>query len=295
VEEKRDPTVVLITGMSGAGRTEAMHTFEDLGYFCIDNLPPSLLISLVTLAGLNSDGKRKLAVVCDIRAMEFFSALTDELAHIRDAGISVAVLYLDSADDVLLRRYKTSRRRHPLSGEGMTVTEGIYRERKLLAGVRELADYVLDTSAIEPRELRRSIRRLFDYNNEQSKMEVNVQSFGFKYGPELEADLVMDVRFLPNPYWNEQLRTKTGLDDEVRRFVLGKPEAEHFLQAWKAMLEVLMPGYLAEGKNSLMICVGCTGGQHRSVVLAEATAQILRQSGYQVAVSHRDLPLAEVI
>ncbi|MDR0347013.1 MAG: RNase adapter RapZ [Coriobacteriales bacterium] len=288
------PDLVIITGMSGAGRTEAMHTFEDLGYFCIDNLPPSLLLNLVSLAGLSTGGKRKLAVVCDIRAKEFFPELNAELRHIVEAGVSYRILFLDSRDDILLARFKASRRRHPLTDDGMTIIAGIQRERELLSTVREMADSVLDTSEIDPRELRKHIRSIFSKQTDQESLTILVFSFGFKHGMPVDADIVIDVRFLPNPYYEARLRTLTGLTDEVRSFVLEQAETRRFLESWRALLDVIMPGYVKEGKQVLSIGVGCTGGQHRSVVLAEETGRHLMQTGYNTTITHRDLALAEV-
>ncbi|MDR1421736.1 MAG: RNase adapter RapZ [Coriobacteriales bacterium] len=289
------PDLVIITGMAGAGRTEAMHTFEDLGYFCIDNLPPSLLLNLVTLAGLPKGTKRKLAVVCDLRAKEFFSELSTELRHIAEAGVGYKVLFLDSRDDILLARFKETRRRHPLGDGGMTIVAGIRRERELLQTVREMADSVIDTSEVDPRDLRKRIRSLFAYQTDQESMQVAVFSFGFKHGMPIDADIVIDVRFLPNPFYEPDLRHLTGQSDEVRAFVLEKSETQRFLVSWQSLLDVIMPGYVTEGKQALSIGIGCTGGQHRSVVLADETERVLRQRGYRTTIAHRDLALAEVL
>ncbi|MDR2715117.1 MAG: RNase adapter RapZ [Coriobacteriales bacterium] len=289
------PSLVIITGMSGAGRTVAMHILEDLGYFCIDNLPPSLLIDLVSLASLPSSGERRLAVVCDLRAKEFFSALNGELIHLQDRGIPYTIIFLDANEETLLNRFKESRRRHPLCEDAMTIAEGIAAEREMLASVRETANYVIDTSKKEARELRREIHGIFSQKSEQDELHVAVFSFGFKYSSPYEADIVIDVRFLPNPYYELALRKKTGLDDEVRDFVLDREETQEFLQSWRSLLKVIMPGYVAEGKRYLSIGIGCTGGQHRSVALAEETSAFLGELGYQVAVTHRDLPLAETL
>ncbi|MDR0350363.1 MAG: RNase adapter RapZ [Coriobacteriales bacterium] len=288
------PDLIIITGMSGAGRTEAMHTLEDLGYFCIDNLPPSLLLNLVSLAGLSAGTRRRLAVVCDLRAKEFFYELNEELRRIAEAGVSYRILFLDSRDEVLLARFKASRRRHPLTGSGMTTIEGIQRERSLLANLRDMASSVIDTSDIEPRELRRGIRALFSQQTDQESLAVSVFSFGFKHGMPADADIVIDVRFLPNPYYETHLRALTGLCEEVRAFVLEGEQTGRFLKSWRALLDVIMPGYVKEGKQLLSIGVGCTGGQHRSVVLAEETGRHLRQTGYDTTISHRDLALAEI-
>ncbi len=291
---EKNPDLVVITGMSGAGRTEAVHTFEDLGYFCIDNLPPSLLLNLLSLAGLSGDAKRKLAVVCDLRAQEFFDKLNEELRHISDGGVPYKVLFLDSRDEVLLARFKATRRRHPLSEDGMTVSDGIQLERKLLASARDMADTIIDTSDIEPRELRKIIRNLFSTQTDQESMSVPVFSFGFKHGMPVDADIIIDVRFLPNPYYEPELKKQTGLSAGVRDFVLGNTATSEFLDSWFKLLDVIMPGYVSEGKQVLTIGIGCTGGQHRSVVLAEETNKYLHQRGYNTNISHRDLPLAEV-
>jgi UPF0042 nucleotide-binding protein len=288
------PDLIIITGMSGAGRTEAMHTFEDIGYFCIDNLPPSLLMNLVSLAGLNTGTLRKLAVVCDLRAKEFFPELTAELAKLKEMGLSYTMLFLDSSDEELLNRFKASRRRHPLCDNGMTIVAGIRRERQLLAECKQMADYVLDTSTERPQDMREKIRSLFTDQSAQEGLGVSVYSFGFKHGAPTDADIVIDVRFLPNPFYERELRDKTGMDEEVKDYVLGKDETKEFLKRWFSLLDFVMPGYVKEGKQYLSIAVGCTGGQHRSVVLANATGQHLSQEGYRVTTTHRDLALAEV-
>ena len=287
------PDLVIITGMSGAGRTEAMHTFEDIGYFCIDNLPPSLLSNLVSLAGLTSGSLRKLCIVCDLRAKEFFGELTGELLKLDEGGLSRALLFLDCSDDVLLSRFKATRRRHPLCDAGMTITTGIKRERKLLAEARRMADYVIDTSHVRPQEMRRRIRSLFCEQSEQEGLGINVYSFGFKHGAPTDADIVMDVRFLPNPFYVDELRGKTGLDDDVRDYVMERDETRAFLDKWFGLIDCVVPGYVNEGKQYLSIAVGCTGGQHRSVAIAQATARHLQQEGFRVSASHRDLPLAQ--
>ena len=288
------PDLIIITGMSGAGRTEAMHTFEDIGYFCIDNLPPSLLMNLVSLAGLNTGTLRKLAVVCDLRAKEFFPELTAELAKLKEMGLSYTMLFLDSSDEELLNRFKASRRRHPLCDNGMTIVAGIRRERQLLAECKQMADYVLDTSTERPQDMREKLRSLFTDQSAQEGLGVSVYSFGFKHGAPTDADIVIDVRFLPNPFYERELRDKTGMDEEVKDYVLGKDETKEFLKRWFSLLDFVMPGYVKEGKQYLSFAVGCSGGQHRSVLLANATGQHLSQEGYRVTTTHRDLALAEV-
>jgi len=287
--ERSDIELVVITGMSGAGRSEAIHTFEDLGYFCIDNLPPSFLPRLTELAALPGSRISRLAVVSDVRAAEFFAELAGELDALHDRGVSHRVLFLEADDTTLLNRFKETRRRHPLCEDGLPLAEGIGTERRELEAIRARADIVIDTSDLRPADLRRRIREELAEGPLSETLTVTITSFGFKYGAPADADIVMDVRFLPNPFYNPALRHLTGLDEPVRDFVMQREETSAFLERWFALLDGVMPGYLAEGKNHLTIALGCTGGQHRSVALAEATAAHLRPSGYRVAVSHRDI------
>ena len=289
------PELVIVSGMSGAGRTEAMHAFEDLGYFCVDNLPSSLIGNLLELTGMpgQPDEHRRLAVVCDARNRDFYANLTSELKKLKAQGIGYRILFLDADDEKLVARYKSSRRRHPLCADGASIAQGIERERDLLFEVREAAHHVIDTTHMLPPQLRSTIHALFAPGQERSGLSVTVYSFGFKHGAPLDADLVIDVRFLPNPYYEPQLRALTGLDKPVRDFVLYRPETEAFEQRWRALLDCVMPGYVAEGKQQLAIAVGCTGGQHRSVALAESTGDYLKSEGYRVSIAHRDLSLAE--
>lgn len=280
--------IVVITGMSGAGRSEAMHTFEDLGYFCIDNLPPSFLPQITALAALPGSRMRRLAVVSDVRAAEFFDELAGELDGLHERGIAHRVVFLEADDATLLHRFKETRRMHPLCTEGAGLADAIAAERAALRPIRARADLVIDTTGMRPSELRRRLREEFTGESLASSLTVTVSSFGFKYGAPTDADIVMDVRFLPNPYYNAELRPLTGIDEPVRRFVLERSETREFLDAWHALLDVVMPGYLAEGKSHLAIAIGCTGGRHRSVTLAEETAAHLRARGYRVAVVHRD-------
>ena len=288
------PDLVIITGMSGAGRTEAMHTFEDLGYFCIDNLPPSLLINLVSLAGRPDGEQRKLAVVCDLRSREFFPELVEELKRVSDAGLSYVVLFLDSDTKSLLTRYKETRRRHPLCDDGMTIVAGIEKERSLLEEAKEIADYVIDTGQMKPQDLRKKIRKIFSSDEEIDGLKVSVFSFGFKHGMPMDADILIDVRFLPNPFYIPELRSLTGTDQAVRDYVLSPPQTKEFLEKWHGLLDVVMPGYVDEGKRYLSIGLGCTGGQHRSVTIAQETYGYLKSKGYSVTITHRDIALAEV-
>lgn len=292
------PDLIIITGMSGAGRTEAMHTFEDLGYFCIDNLPPRLLMSLVSLSAIpgQSDQNRRLAVVCDARNQSFYPELREELTHLDDAHLRYRIILLDASDESIIARYKFSRRRHPLCTDAhMTLYQGIQAERRLLAPLYEIADAVIDTAELSTRELRDRLRTMFMGEATEDSMQVSVYSFGFKHGSPVDADILIDVRFLPNPFYEPELRNLTGTDKLVRDYVLNKPETQQFLNCWKNLLGCVMPGYQKEGKQQLAIAVGCTGGQHRSVTLADETGAYLKRLGYNVEVSHRDLALANTM
>ncbi|HEY5274994.1 MAG TPA: RNase adapter RapZ [Coriobacteriia bacterium] len=280
--------LVVITGLSGAGRSEAIHTFEDIGYFCIDNLPPALLSQLEQLTTLPGSRIRRVAVVCDMRSLEFFGTLLQELDALEAAGHPYRILYLEASEKVLVNRFKTTRRRHPLA-EGGAVTEGIRAEQRGLATVRERADLIIDTSDMLPAQLREAIRRRFLSESMKDWLAVTVSSFGFKYGLPIDADIVMDVRFLPNPFYIAKLRHRTGLESSVKKFVMDRNETHLFLDRWLPLLQDLLPNYLIEGKHHLSIALGCTGGMHRSVVLAEHTADFLRSLDYDVAVAHRDI------
>ena len=294
MDEKSLPELVIVSGMSGAGRTEAMHVFEDLGYFCVDNLPPSFIGNLLELSDLpgSTGGARKLAVVCDVRTRGFFVSLEQAIDELEKNGVKFSIVFLDADDEKLIARYKSSRRKHPLCEDGASISHGIGRERLLLHNLKQRADYVIDTTSMLPAELRTRLQKIFSDGQTRPVLSVSVYSFGFKHGNPVDADLVIDVRFLPNPYYDPRMRTLTGLDDLVRQYVLYNNDTEVFLKRWKALLDCVMPGYVAEGKQQLAIAVGCTGGQHRSVVLAEVTGDYLRSCGYRVSTAHRDLALA---
>ena len=286
------PDVVVITGMSGSGRTQAMHVFEDMGYYCIDNLPPRLILDLATTVGINTSIGRHLAVTCDLRSQGLFDEMADAVRALREHELTVRLLFLDCSDEVLLRRYNETRRRHPIAKRGESTESAIRREREQLASIREGADLVLDTSRMRTSTLRSRIRRSFSELTDQQLLDVNVFSFGFKHGMPVEADLMIDVRFLPNPFYDPEMRPLTGNDAKVRDFVMGQRVTRDFIKAWQRLLDVVMPGYVAEGKSQLSIAVGCTGGQHRSVAIANATADYLKGQGYRTVTSHRDLGLA---
>ena len=282
------PRVVVITGMSGAGRSTAIHTFEDRGYFCVDNLPPKMIRQVVDLAMLPGSRIRDVAVVCDIRGLGLFEELTEALDELEAAGHDFRLLFLEADDAVLVRRFSETRRPHKLD-EGGGVADAIEREREMLCEIRGRADHVIDTSALRPAQTRDIILREFLEERHEDTLAVTVSSFGFKYGVPLDADIQMDVRFVPNPFYDIELRDLSGLDEPVSEFVLGQPQTRTFLEHWPPMLAAVAPKYLAEGKSHLSIAMGCTGGMHRSVVLAEETATALREAGFNVVVTHRDI------
>lgn len=281
-------TLVIITGMSGAGKTIAVQSLEDLGFFCVDNLPPVLIPKFAELIEQSQGRIAKVALVIDLRGREFFTALAESLNYIRENyTIHYEILFLDSTDSVLVQRYKESRRRHPLAPDGMPL-DGIRLERKLLEDLKGWATQVIDTSNLKPAALKeRIIGRFTDLD--RNTISINVTSFGFKYGVPIDADLIFDVRFLPNPHYVEQLRPKTGQEPEVYDYVMKWPETQTFLAKLLDMLQYLIPLYHKEGKSQVVIGIGCTGGKHRSVALAEYLGRRLGSSETEfVRVSHRD-------
>ncbi len=290
----RVPDIVIITGMSGSGRTQAMHVFEDMGYYCIDNLPPSLILQLAQIVGINSGVGRHLCVTSDLRSQGLFDELLDTIDALAQHELSCKIVFLEASDEVLIRRYSENRRRHPLAKRGDTTADAIQRERMALSDIRDRADMVIDTSRMRTTTLRKRLQAAFSELTDQQLMDVNVFSFGFKHGLPVEADLMIDVRFLPNPFYDPEMRTMTGLDKKVADFVIDNPKTQEFLDAWFRLLDAVMPGYIAEGKPQLSIAIGCTGGQHRSVAIAEATVRYLERQQYHVGISHRDLAKANV-
>ncbi len=283
--------MVIVTGMSGAGKTQALRFLEDMDYFCVDNLPVPLLkpFTQISMDGRSSD-ITKLAVGIDIRSGALLKDLVEVLRQFDAASVRYEILFLDAADSVLIKRYKETRRVHPLAGPEGQVEDGIKAERERINFLREKADYIIDTSYMLTRELRQEIDRIFVQGNEYKNLYISVMSFGFKYGIPPEADLVFDVRFLPNPYYDPALRKLTGNDAPVRDFVMNCPEAGIFLDKLSDMVDFLLPNYVKEGKNQLVIAIGCTGGRHRSVTLANGLYERLGgQSGYGIKISHRDL------
>lgn len=280
---------VILTGMSGAGKSTALKMMEDIGYFCVDNLPIALIEKFAELAGVSDSELQKVAVGIDIRSGQSLGELQDVLDKLNQAGKSFDILYLDSGDEVLVKRYKETRRSHPLAG-GERVDKGIREERKRLEFLKKQADYIVDTSNMLTRELKAELEKIFIQNQDYKNLFVTVLSFGFKYGIPTDSDLVFDVRFLPNPYYVEGLRKKTGNDKEIQDFVLQYKEAGQFLDKLEDMVRFLIPNYIAEGKTQLVISVGCTGGKHRSVTLANALYERLcHEQSFGIKIEHRDI------
>ena len=280
---------VIITGLSGAGKSNAMKVFEDLGFFCVDNLPPALLPKFADLV-LHSDEKvRRVALVIDIRGGEFFDELFSALQQVARLGLRYDILFLDAADDALVRRFKETRRKHPLSQAG-SVLQGIRAERKRLELVKGRAHKIINTSNLTVRELRDEIASTYLRDRRPSRaLEISIVSFGYKYGIPLDADLIFDVRFLPNPHYQATLRPLPGSHARIRKFVLEQPETREFLGRLYDFTTYLMPQFVTEGKSHLTIGLGCTGGRHRSVVLGDELGRHLRRLGCRVHVRHRDL------
>ena len=280
------PELLVVTGMSGAGRTKAAAVLEDLDWYVVDNLPAQLLTQLAGMLSTGPGGVHRLAAVVDVRGREFFADLVNVIDSLQEAGIAHRILFLDASDAVLVQRFEAVRRPHPLQGDGR-ILDGIAEERALLAEVKSRADVVVDTSDLTVHDLAREVRAAV--SGDEDGLRVHVVSFGFKYGLPLDADHVVDVRFLANPYWISELRHLTGRDEPVRDYVLGLPGARDFIARYADALEPVLAGYLNEDKRYVTIAVGCTGGKHRSVALGEAVAAELRERGHRVAVTHRDL------
>ncbi|NLI92157.1 MAG: RNase adapter RapZ [Peptococcaceae bacterium] len=280
--------LVVITGLSGAGKTQALQSLEDMGFFCVDNLPPSLLEKFVELCSQSQGKINKAAVVCDLRGGEFFSSLNQALQDLAKSGFRYEILFLEASDEILVNRYKESRRRHPVSPQG-NVLEGIRLERDQLSELRGSAHKIIDTSDLTSSQMKGKIRELFGKGNDPARMSVSIVSFGFKYGIPLDADTIMDVRFLPNPFYVDELKPFNGKDQKVKEYVLSNQTAKEFMEKYLSMLEFVLPHYLNEGKSHLVIGIGCTGGQHRSVAIAEKTAEFLRKEKYFCTVNHRDI------
>ncbi|MGO3361148.1 MAG: RNase adapter RapZ [Corynebacterium sp.] len=287
-DQQQEASLVLITGMSGAGRKEAATVLEEMGWYVADNLPPELIMRMVELSFESDSPVERLAVVTDVRSRDFVGSLTEVLSTLHDTGRRPVVLYLDADDRTLIRRYGQVRRIHPLQGDE-TLQAGIDREREMLGGIRQRADIVLDTTGTSVHDLRRALEEYFAALSDRRE-HITVQSFGFKNGTPKDVDILLDARFLPNPYWDPELRDFSGLDRAVADFVLSRPEATEYLDAIDRIVTTALPGYRREGKHFITLAVGCTGGQHRSPAMVEAVAERLRGTpDLDVRTVHRDL------
>lgn len=279
----------IITGLSGAGKTQASKCFEDMGFYCVDNLPPALIPEFAELLSHSARKIETVSMVLDIRGGEFFDDLFKALEALDKAGHSYRIVFLDASDEVLVRRFKETRRSHPLSGDGGSILSGIGEERKRLKKIRERADYYIDTTEMNTWRLKQEVYATVLGGVGKSRIVISLISFGFKHGIPLDADMVLDVRFLPNPYYDDALKALTGEDLEIYEFVMKNPLTQEYIKKAMDLILFLLPHSITEGKGNLSIAVGCTGGRHRSVVLAMEFAKLIAQKGYEVSVDHRDL------
>jgi UPF0042 nucleotide-binding protein len=278
---------VIITGLSGAGKTQAIDCFEDMGYYCIDNMPPALIKSFLDLSA-GGKGIDKAAFVIDVRGGSFFDDLKESLDELKKDNIDYKILYLEASDRVLLRRFNETRRIHPLS-EGGSVSSGLKKEREMLQELRNAADYIIDTSNVKSAQLWAEIKQLINSGEDKESFTINVMSFGYKKGTPIGSDMVFDMRFIPNPYYVKTLRPLTGNNAKVSKYVLKHDVTQEFLQKAMDMIEMLIPFYMKEGKYNLNICIGCTGGHHRSVAVANELNRRLKEKGRRTTLEHRDL------
>lgn len=279
--------LVIVTGLSGAGKTQALRYLEDMDYFCVDNLPTQLLPKFAEVG--QAAGLDRVAVVMDVRSGNLMGDLYEVLYSLKDYGCTYEIVFFEADEDVLIKRYKETRRAHPLQKQGELVNQAIEQERRMLSPLRDNANRIVDTSNYTLKELRSSLERIFGQKAGAGQLAVTVMSFGFKYGVPQEADLIFDVRFLSNPFYIDSLRAHTGREKAVREYVMDLPMTKPFLDKYIEILRMVMPGYVNEGKNQLVIAIGCTGGQHRSVVIAEAIYAALKKDGALVSITHRDM------
>ncbi|MCC0784923.1 RNase adapter RapZ [Clostridioides sp. ES-S-0108-01] len=278
---------VIVTGLSGSGKSETMRALEDMGFYCVDNLPPALITKFAELCYQPNSSIDKVALGIDIRGRKFFEALHESLNYLEKENYKYEMVYLDCNDDVLLKRYKMTRRNHPLAKD-MQIPEGIKMERKIMEPLKELSTCIIDTTNMKPKDLKEEIKKIYSSGEDNPNLTISVVSFGFKHGILADADLVFDVRFLPNPYYVEELRAKTGDYKEVRDYVMNSKISEEFYVKLLDMIHFLVPQYIEEGKQHLVIGVGCTGGRHRSVTITNLIAEDLSNKGYRVVKKHRD-------
>lgn len=279
---------LIVTGLSGAGKSQSIKFLEDLGYFCVDNLPPALISKFAEMCSDSKGTIDKAAIVIDIRVGKFFDQLSGSLDELKAAGNTYDILFLEASDETLIKRFKSSRRAHPLSVEGRII-KGIKAERRKLQEIKSKATNIIDTTNLSPSELKEEIIHLFVEGGKSEGLIINVLSFGFKYGIPLDSDMVFDVRFLPNPYYVENLKKYSGADEGVKNYVMQWPTAVEFMNKLTDMVEFLIPHFIKEGKSQLVIAIGCTGGRHRSVTMANMLSQKLKENNHRVIVEHRDI------
>ncbi|MEG1878403.1 MAG: RNase adapter RapZ [Pseudoflavonifractor sp.] len=280
---------VIISGLSGAGKSKAASSMEDMGFYVVDNIPPALIPKFAELCMAGPGKYERVALVTDVRGGQTFEGLFAALDVLKTMGCPYKILFMEAAPERIIQRYKETRRIHPLAHEERSLSQAVAQEKAMLDPVRRRAEFIIDTTALTPAQLRREVLRLFGDGKNANAMSVNVISFGFKHGIPLEADLVFDVRFLPNPYYIAELREQTGLDEGVRSFIFDYQQTRDFMSHLEDMIGFLLPRYVEEGKTMLVIAIGCTGGQHRSVALTKALADFIRQKGYNASESHRDM------
>lgn len=282
--------ILIISGLSGAGKSKAASALEDMGFYIVDNMPAVMMLKFAEFCAAGvSNRYDRVALVYDVRTASSNTELFEVLGRLKEMDGSCRMLFLDASAETVIKRYKETRRRHPLSNDSLSLEDAVRRERELMAPIRQQADYVIDTSHISTAQLRGELLRLFDANGEKGKMTVSVTSFGYKYGLPMEADLVLDVRFMPNPYYIEELRPKSGMDKEVYDYVFSFPQTGTYLKKLEELIAFSLPLYAEEGKTILVIAIGCTGGRHRSVAVTRALSEFIRQLGYQVSENHRDM------
>lgn len=279
--------IVIITGLSGSGKSEAMNVMEDMGYYCIDNLPPEIIPKMVTLGNDSKGQLNKIALGIDIRGYQFLKEINNAINFLQESGYDYDIIFLESNNETLVRRYKMSRRKHPLSN-GEDILEGINKERKMLLNIKKQAKHIIDTSNFLPIDLRKEILSLFNEDKKNEGFVITIISFGFKYGIPIDSDLVYDVRFMPNPYYIKELKEKNGNDIEVQEYVMNDENSIIFLEKLQDMISFLLPMYIKEGKNQLVIAIGCTGGKHRSVTISNKLFDYIQKQDYNVFLKHRD-------
>ncbi|MGE5630460.1 MAG: RNase adapter RapZ [Caulobacteraceae bacterium] len=279
---------LIVTGLSGAGKSQSINFLEDLGYFCVDNLPPALIVKFAEMCSLSGGAIDKVAIVIDIRGGRFFDQLFSNLEELKESGHTYDILFLEASDETLIKRFKSSRRKHPLAADGRIV-KGIKAERRRLEEIKSKATNIIDTTNMSPAEFKEEIVHLFVEGGKSEGLIISVLSFGFKYGIPLDSDMVFDVRFLPNPYYVESLKKFSGADEGVKNYVMQWPAAVEFMNKLTNMVEFLIPHFIKEGKSQLVIAIGCTGGRHRSVTMANMLSQKLKENNHRVITEHRDI------